>query len=131
MARILIADDNAEVREAIRVMLEEAGLEVVEAKDGKEALGELRSRRVDLVLCDVFMPDVDGLEVIRTLRKEFPQLKVVAMSGGGSKGLSDVLPIAMRLGAAEVLYKPFDQSRLLKSILQLLGGPPPRSVPPR
>jgi CheY-like chemotaxis protein len=128
MIRILLADDDTKVRAVIRMILEEAGFEVVEAKDGKEALRAFRSERADVIVCDVFMPDKDGLEAIKELRGEFPGVKIVAMSGGGSKGTSDgildMLMMARHLGAAEVLSKPIDQASLLAAIRRLLGTPP-------
>ena len=127
MARILIVDDSPEVRETIRAMLQEAGLGVVEAKGGKEAFRALRARPVDLVLCDIFMANLDGLEIIRALRKAFPELKIVAMSDGGSTVSADIdiFLVAMHLGADEVLYRPLDQSYLLEVILGLLKGTRP------
>jgi two-component system chemotaxis response regulator CheY len=128
VVRILIAEDHTDVREAIRVMLEEAGCEVLEAKDGKEALRALRSRSVDLVLCDVFMPEVDGLELICALRKEFPQLKIVVMSGGWSIFAENMLRTAVQLGAAGVISKPFEKSHLLRAVRRVLPDVPSRDL---
>jgi CheY-like chemotaxis protein len=96
-------------------MLEGAGFEVAEAA-GEQAVRAFRDSGADVVLCDMFMPDVDGLEVIRELRRDFPKATVIAMSGGGYGGSLDVLPVARQLGAAGVLYKPFGPAALLAAI---------------
>ncbi len=121
MVRILVVDDEVKVRAAVRMMLEEAGFEVVEAKDGKEAVKSYRAQPAALILCDLFMPGKDGLETIQELRHEFPAIKIIAISGGGFKGSVDLLPTARNLGAAEVLYKPADQASLLAAVQRLLG----------
>ena len=107
--RVLVIDDEAEVRAAVRTMLEEEGHEVTDAANGVEAMRILLGAPVDLVVCDLFMPDMDGLEVIRELRRNAPDVCVIAMSGGGADGTIDLLPMARALGATGVLYKPFDR----------------------
>src|SRR5882724_4831199 len=91
VARILVMDDDALLRGALRVALEAAGYEVLEAGDGDAGLRLQREQGADLVLVDIFMPQRDGLEVIRALRAETPQTKIVAMSGGGQTGQIEVL----------------------------------------
>jgi CheY-like chemotaxis protein len=127
MVRILLADDDAKVRAAVRMMLEEADFEVVEAKDGEELVHMFYSQPADLILCDLFMPVKEGLEAIQELNREFFGVKIIAMSGGGFKGAVDLLPAARHLGAAEVLYKPFDQLTLLTVIRRLLDITPDKS----
>src|SRR2546422_179515 len=83
VARILVMDDDELLRGALRVVLEAAGYEVIEAADGNAGLRLEREQSADLVLVDIFMPERDGLEVIRALRTEIPQPKIIAMSGGG------------------------------------------------
>jgi CheY-like chemotaxis protein len=121
--RILVVDDSPVTRIALRGMLEEAGFTVVDAEDGDEGLRKFRSAGAVLVLCDLFMPGCDGFEVIRTLRREFPYVKIIAMSGGSSDNKMDVLPMAQRLGADEVLYKPFGPIALLATIKEVLQKP--------
>ena len=111
---ILIAP---KVRETFRVMLERAGCEVAEAGDGEEGIRAFRAGRPDVVVCDLFMPGRDGLELIRDLRREAPDARIVAMSGGGFGDTLDMLPVAQRLGAA-VLYKPFTQAAALAQRLR-------------
>ncbi len=122
MARILVMDDDGTLRGAIRVALEAAGYEVLEAADGNAGLRLQREQGADLVLVDIFMPERDGLEVIRALRRaEHPQPTIVAMSGGGRTGQIEVLEAAAALGASRTLVKPFEPRQLLKVIRELLG----------
>src|SRR6266480_7062891 len=83
VARILVMDDDELLRGALRVVLEAAGYEVIEAADGDAGLRLQREQAADLVLVDIFMPERDGLEVIRALRAEIPEPKIISMSGGG------------------------------------------------
>jgi two-component system, chemotaxis family, chemotaxis protein CheY len=126
MARILVIDDDELLRRALRMALEEAGYEVAEAADGKAGLRLQREQGADLVLVDIFMPERDGLEVIRALRAEAPQPKIVAMSGGGRIGQIEVLGAAAAFGASRTLQKPFEPHELLTAIRELLAerGPP-------
>jgi DNA-binding NtrC family response regulator len=105
---VLLIDDDAWVRATLRVMPDEAGLEITEAPDGEEGLRTVRRRPADLILCYLFMQGLDGLETIREFRREFPGVKVITMSGAGFRGTMDLLPVARRLGAIEVLHKPFN-----------------------
>jgi CheY-like chemotaxis protein len=120
MTRVLVVDDDARVRTVPRVLLEEAGLDVLEAGDGVAALRAMHDGGIDLVLCDLFMPDLDGLELLRALRREFPETKVIAMSGGGFGGTVDLLTVARLLGASEILAKPFVQRTLLAAVERTL-----------
>jgi CheY-like chemotaxis protein len=104
----------------IRVVLESAGYEVIEAGDGSAALRLYREQAVDLLLVDLFIPEPDGLEVIRTVRAEAPDAKIVAMSGGGSLKL-DLLAAAEAFGASRTLWKPFVPNLLLTTVRDLLG----------
>jgi len=114
-------DDDELLRGALRVALEAAGYEVMDAADGNAGLRLQREQGADLVLVDIFMPGRDGLEVIRALRAEIPQPHIVAMSGGGRAGQIEVLSAAAALGAARTLLKPFEPRALLKVIRELLG----------
>ena len=121
MARVLVIDDDELLRRAVRAVLEVAGYDVIEAADGADGLRVQRDQGADLVLVDIFMPEVDGLEFIRRLRAELPQAKIVAMSGGGRIGHADVLRMAAALGASRTLRKPFKPRDLLTAIRDLLG----------
>ena len=120
MARILVVDDDALLRGALRVALEAAGYEVIEAGDGRAALRAYHEHGADLLLVDLFIPEPDGLEVIRSVRAEVPDAKIIAMSGGGSQKL-DLLAAAEAFGASRTLWKPFVPSVLLGAVRDLLG----------
>lgn len=117
--RILVADDNVAVRELLVDILEGAGFEVTQAGDGAETLSSFRERPADLLLCDIFMPAKDGLEIIQTLRSQHPKLKIIAISGDPSA--LDMLRVARFLGAAEVIRKPIDVVELVTTVRRVLG----------
>src|SRR5215831_18872007 len=81
MARVLVIDDEVDDREAVQEMLESAGHEVILAAGGREGLAKYRQDPVDLILIDLFMPEPDGFETMHLLRQEFPDVRIVAMSG--------------------------------------------------
>ena len=116
MARILIIDDEDQARNMLSLALERAGHEVVSARDGNEGLQLYHTTLVDLIITDILMPEKEGLETIIELRREFPNVKIIAMSGGGHKGNLNFLQIAKRLGAQRTLQKPFH----LKEVIQLV-----------
>lgn len=121
MARILVIDDETLVRDTIRQILERASYEVAEAADGKEGLVRFREQPADLVITDILMPEQEGIETIRILHKEFPQTKILAISGGGRGGKLDVLPSAEAFGAHYTLAKPFEREALLAAVRTLLN----------
>ncbi len=115
MARILIIDDNEEIRLLLRRVLE-ADHEVMEAVNGSDGLKRLDDQKIDLVITDIFMPDKDGLELLREIRKSHPGMKVIAISGGGAFGNMDVMRIARSFGAFRVMAKPFSLSEMLQTV---------------
>ena len=121
MARILVIDDEAPVRNMIRQTLEREGYEVADAGDGRQGMAQLRRQPVDLVITDILMPEQEGIETIRMLRKEFPQIKILAISGGGKTGKLDILPVAQTFGAHRTLAKPFDRKDLLAAVSALVS----------
>src|SRR5690554_4782153 len=108
MARILVIDDNPALREAICELLQQAGFETVPLTSGRRAAHIHRAEPVQLVITDIFMPDTDGLEIVSKFRRDFPNVKIIAISGGGSLGMMELLSVAKRLGAHRTLMKPFD-----------------------
>lgn len=118
MPSVLVVDDQDQVRQLIRETLEQAGYEVEEARDGKEGLERYRAKSPDLVIMDILMPDQDGLETIMTLRQEFPDSRIIAMTGGSDTGgIPNFLDVAKMLGARRTLQKPFELKVLLDAVV--------------
>ena len=120
MARILVIDDDTAIRSVVRRGLERVGHDVTEAPDGDAGLKAYRAHHTDLVVTDIIMPEREGVETIMALRKEFPGLKIIAMSGGGG-GSADFLGIAKKLGARRALTKPFGHRELLEALEEVLA----------
>ncbi len=106
MARILVIDDDTQLRGLMRRILERAGHEVHEASNGRIGLELQRQINADLIITDIFMPEMEGTEFIMVIRAEFPHVEVIAMSGGGNVGDVDILELAKNLGAARAFHKP-------------------------
>lgn len=122
MARILIIDDEEVIRRMMRIALEQDGHQVVEASNGTEALQVQQVTPAELVITDMLMPEKDGVEVILALRRGAPQLKVIAMSGGGRFRQTEILDIAQPLGAVASMRKPFTPDTLLQTVKQALAA---------
>ena len=120
--QVLVIDDDAAVRQTIALLLEDAGIEVVQAGDGKAGLSALQRCRPDLIVTDVIMPEKEGLETIIEIRRLDRQLPIIAISGGGRIGNADFLEIASRLGASVTLPKPFDPETLV-NLVRRFGTP--------
>ena len=122
VASILVIDDDSQIRAFVRGLLEAEGHEVREARNGAEGIKAHRQRPADLILCDIFMPEKEGLETIRELRGDFPQVRIVAMSGGSPRtDPVDFLPLAKAFGAAAVLDKPISPKALVGAVTEALG----------
>ena len=124
MARFLILDDDEDLGSVVEMILQLDGHETAVLKRSQDAVAEQRARPADVLITDIFMPDQDGLETIQQFRREFPQVKIIAMSGGGDT-LRNVsyLFSAREMGAVQVLRKPFEKEALLNVVQQVLGGP--------
>lgn len=118
--RILVIEDDGAVRRLIADMLGEAGYEVVCAADGREGLQRFGEAPVALVITDLFMPEMDGLEVLHELRRLAPAARILAVSGGAAELPLDLLGASARLGAAAVLRKPFTSDELLAAVTRVL-----------
>jgi two-component system, chemotaxis family, chemotaxis protein CheY len=122
MASILLIDDDQELRAMVRAMLHAHGHEIHEARDGTDGYAGFRRKRPDVVLCDMCMPDRDGLETIRTIRRYDPAARIVAISGGyGAAGSEEILAVAKRIGANAALPKPFTRAQLLLAVQAALA----------
>ena len=118
MARILIIDDDVNTRNPVRIRLKEDGHEVKEAENGSEGVAICRECLPDLVICDIMMPEMDGFETIRSLKKESPHLPILIISGS----LPAYLEMAPDLGADFILAKPFKLSDLQNAVGELTGS---------
>lgn len=110
--RVLLIDDEQMVRKIVRKMLERAGHEVTEVENGRLGLEQLGKGSFDLVITDIIMPEMEGVETVMSVREQHPSLKIIAMSGGGRTGNMDFLATAQKLGAAAILNKPFTLAAL-------------------
>ncbi len=123
MKRILVIDDDVQVRELLRLILEQGGYEVIEAGDGNEGLDRFRTEPTDLVITDIIMPEKEGIQTIRDLQRGSPEVKIIAISGGGRLSAEDCLETAECFGVDRTFTKPFRGAELLEAIQDLLGVP--------
>src|SRR3989475_1715744 len=122
MARILVIDDQEAIRRIVRRSLEQEGHQVMDASDGEMGMQVLARHGADLVITDIFMPGQDGILTLRQIRKQFPAVKVIVISGGDSTGLLDLRHDAELLGAVKSLQKPFTSAELVETVRDVLPG---------
>ena len=122
MTTVLVVDDDPDIRRVFQKVLENAGACVLEAENGNVALKLLASHAVDVVLTDMIMPEMEGIETIMAIRREQPTIRIVAISGGGSVSAHSHLDLARHLGADAVLTKPVDRNRLVETVLGSKGN---------
>ncbi len=120
MARILIIDDDSQIRFIIRELLENSGYTVEEASDGDEAIKLNHKKAFDLIITDIIMPGKEGIQTIQEFKKDNPNVKIIAISGGGHIGPSVYLDMAQKMGADLSIPKPFDLDIFLKKVKDLL-----------
>lgn len=126
LASILVVDDDSALRRLVSTILERRKFSVAEAADGGQALEMLSTTAFDLVITDIVMPEIEGLELVRYVRARHPSAKVMAVSGGGSH-LVSYTQLAKEVGADDVLAKPFTPAELVAVVERLLsGGAAPR-----
>jgi len=121
MALILIIDDDIQVRVMLRKLFEREGYAVMDAPDGVEGIRRYQENPADLVIADLIMPNKEGIETIRELMAEFPEVKVIAISGGGLNEPEPYLHIAEKLGVKHTFIKPIETRELLEAVRELLG----------
>lgn len=131
MHHVLVIDDELDVRDAIKRVLDRAGYSVRSTDAAAEALVELRRCAADVVITDIIMPKINGVEAIESIRREFPSVRIIAISGGGNFGITAYQPTAITTsaylaaaqvaGAHMVLTKPFESKDLLQAVEQVLG----------
>lgn len=120
MAQILIVDDEANVRLGLVQALKEQRHKVLDAPDGNKALSALAKQPIDLVIIDIIMPNREGLETIQEIRTNWPDIKIIAISGGGRMRNTEFLKVAEKLGADSVLKKPFSMAELRSAVGDVL-----------
>ena len=121
MPKILIVDDEAQIRELLRMAFEARGFEVAEADNGENALALHDEIGPAAVVIDLIMPGMEGIETIRHLRARNANLRIVALSGGGSMGFVDFLKYAQQLGADLAMSKPVPLKELVASVSRLIN----------
>ena len=119
---ILVVDDEADVTSSLQERLRIEGYNVCTASDGRKGLNLYHTQHVDLVITDVLMPELDGLEVLRSLRRLSTTLPIIAMSGSGDRDL-DFLVEAEEFGATRTIAKPFRLGELVVMVNDLLNNP--------
>lgn len=121
MPNILIIDDDEVFLLVLRVALELGGHEVLEAPNGRVGMDLFREKKPDLIITDILMPERDGFETIMELRKSYPDVKIIAISGGRSNITVDLLEYAKILGAQLTIAKPIKPEELLRAVEQMLS----------
>ena len=122
MQTVLIADDDPLLRHMLRQVFTMAGLRVIEAANGEQAIRSAVADGPDVAVIDLIMPVVDGIEAIGFLRTKMPTLKILAISGGGRARHLDILSLARRMGADVVLEKPFSNQKIVEIVLALCAA---------
>lgn len=129
MSRVLVVEDHAPMRAVMAAVLEGMGHEVFQAGNGREALRVQADVRAELMLTDLFMPEMEGLETIRHMRSRYPELRIMAVSGGSSRGdAGDYLEMALKFGAGAALRKPFTVNEMIDAVTAMGFGPLPSTT---
>lgn len=123
LKKILIVDDEASVLKMLRKMLKNESEEILEAENGERALEICQAQEIDLIITDIVMPKKHGIDLIMEIKKDFPKLPIIAISGGGGvSGRFDYLEIAELLGAKNILHKPFEANDLKNIVNNIFGN---------
>jgi CheY-like chemotaxis protein len=132
MLRILVIDDEPDVLDGIKRVLDRAGFSVRVVDNATDAMLELKRRAADVVITDIIMPKVNGVDAIERILREFPMVRIVAISGGGSFDVNGYQPAAItttaylaaakRAGAHCILTKPFESRELIEAVNQVMGA---------
>jgi DNA-binding response OmpR family regulator len=120
MRKILIIDDDAQILSLLARSMEMAGFDAVTASDGRDGQRLLETQHFDLVITDLIMPEKEGMETITFIKRNFPTVKIIAISGGGRIGPETYLPPALELGADRAFAKPFPMNEMMTAVRELL-----------
>ena len=123
MAVVLIIDDDEMIVESLSVLLQNEGYDVLSSSNGKNGLKLLGKNRIDVVITDIIMPDKDGIETIREIKKTYRNTKIIAMSGGGKIAAKEYLTFVKQLGVRHTLSKPFEKEQILSALEAVLREP--------
>jgi CheY-like chemotaxis protein len=121
MANILVIEDDDQLRTMLRETLERVGYKVTEARNGNEGIKRYRENPADVVITDIIMPEKEGVETIIELKRDFPDVNILAISGGGRVPAEEYLFMVEKLGAKRTLAKPFIREKLLEAVRELIG----------
>ena len=122
MGKVLVIDSDSYTRDQLRTVLEAAGHEVEEASNGRLGLAKFSSSPADLVTTGMVMPEMDGLETIKALKRSSTDVKIIVVSGYDQNGDLGLLSLARELGASDTLRKPIDRDKLLQVVGELMGS---------
>jgi len=122
--KVLVIDDDAKITRVLDLKLRKAGYQVIVAADGEAGVNLFKAQQPDVVITDVLMPRKEGLETIMELRRDFPEVKVIAISGGGRIGPDECLDLAKKFGAQYAFTKPFIGKEILQAVQELLDDSP-------
>lgn len=128
MAKVLVIEDDELARESVVLMLEENGHEVEMANDGDVGMKLFFKEHFDLVVTDLIMPEMNGMDVLMSIKQERPKTRVLVISGGGRLTPISYLDVAKKLGADEILAKPFSARELVASVKMALNSTPTTGV---
>lgn len=129
MKSILVVEDDDAYRRSLDQILVRSGYSTVLATNGREALAAYDPEKIEAVVLDLIMPDIEGIETLTKLRRSFPNVKVLAVSGGGQIGAKDYLGLAAKLGAKATLAKPFSTEAFISALQRVLGSSPAAAQP--
>ena len=117
--KVLIIEDMRTERAILKYWLEEINCEVIEASNGNEGIDHYHEYLPDLVVTDIVMPEKEGIQMMIELRREYPDARIIAISGAGIKEPGEYLPLAKDLGAIQTFVKPIDKEKFLKAVLEV------------
>ena len=120
--RVLIVDDDCELLDTLAEMLDGAGFTVAKANNGAEGIAAYKKTPADVVILDMLMPEKDGFETMNFLKRDYPDVKIIAMTGGGTIGSQDVLQWARLMGVTRAFSKPFQWEEMLQSVQQITNA---------